>query len=294
MRCFAGGALVPYYGLLGLWICLGSPPVLLGALAFWGFLTVFSSRLSPWLVLVGLSGLFLAGPGDTLFTGALFIGASWCLSLALVAALTGIRLTLTVRRWRGQSAGPLTVSAGLLAGTGTFAKARNKIFSPGGTLLVVAIIKLGIALTSVTTIDPRNLVRTLDLEAASVMVPLLGLEFWLLASTVRWGLERIAGDVVLEVPVDPRIGPVAFARATNAVELADVGLGGCRCEKKARAKGGKLHPPWHCGRGQRALGVGQECQDAAGTGAQTPVHRGTVRLGQHAHGSADTSPGQGP
>ncbi|GAA4380884.1 hypothetical protein GCM10023166_35350 [Paeniglutamicibacter cryotolerans] len=60
-------------------------------------------------------------------------------------------------------------------------------------------------------------------------MPLIGIVFWSTVSAAAWANTRIAGDVVLDVPLDPTIGPLSYARSGLVIPHAEALVTGCDC-----------------------------------------------------------------
>ncbi|EMQ97040.1 hypothetical protein [Paeniglutamicibacter gangotriensis] len=239
-RLLRWGSILPYYVLLAVWIIIDSPPALIVVLIFWGFFTVFSARLTPWLAATGTLALLVVADPEGWFLAVLWLGAAWFLGLGLVAGASGIRLALAVRRWRLHPDGPREVRRVMLKKTGALGKAGGRVRAFAVAALVFAVLQMAVVLVREPATELRELPGAITPGDSSVMVPVLGLSFWLMSFLAAWIVERVAGDVVLDVPVAPAAGPLRLARVANSVPQAEARRAGCSCGAKDRATNGEL------------------------------------------------------
>lgn len=239
-RLLRWGSILPYYALIAWWIIADEPTEFVVALIFWGFFTVFSARMTPWLALSGVCGLYLSADLDPLTTGLLVAGAAWFLGLGLGATLSGLRLSLAIRRWRLLAAGSVTVSRSLLAGPGTLITSRGRVEYFLVMIIALILFRFGAMFVRDRESTFRSLAETFTFADGGLVIPLLAILFWLGVSLVAWIVERIAGDVVLQVPVDPTHGPLRLARVLKAVPRTEALRPGCTCGAKQSDTGGDM------------------------------------------------------
>lgn len=192
-----------------------------------------AGRVTPWLTF-GCVGLLLAlGTGDPATTAAAWICAGLLLALGLAGSLSGLRLTLAVRRWRLAAGGPVHVDEDLLRGTRAYRRQAKWLRRAGVVVLMTALyalIKTGVRLFTVAGGDVSRIGEAWDPGALEIAImPLIGIAFWSTVSAAAWANTRIAGDVVLDVPLDPTIGPLSYARSGLVIPHARALVPGCDC-----------------------------------------------------------------
>ena len=202
-----------------------------------------AGRFAPWVSLLGTGVLLAYGENNAPFSFALWTCFFWFLALGLIAGFTGARLSFLVRHWRGQAAGQVAVDRALLQSTRMQKRANGSAKSVAIALLVLVAAKAVVSFFTDAGRDVRAVAGTVKLDDLEpLFLPILGLGFWLFAALLRLVQERIAGDVVLDIPLDPAIGPLLFQRAIQAVDATEAQRAGCVCGGKKRSKPDGMPP----------------------------------------------------
>lgn len=250
-RLLRWGSLVPYYALLAIGLKSGlgtgldheADPYVVGALLSWGFCTAVSARLTPWICLLGTAVLYFSQQQTALFAALWWAASLWLLLLGLAGGMSGMRLTMLVRSWRQQGSGQTMVSRALLRESSMHRRAGRFMRKFAGTLLALVLIKVVVSYFTSASRDLAAVPGTFGFEDLDhFVIPLLALCCWFLVGALHLAQVRIAGDVVLEIPLDPAIGPLVFQRAAQCVDLAEAQREGCSCGGKERSAPGGMPP----------------------------------------------------
>lgn len=192
-----------------------------------------AGRLAPWMALPATGALLVLGSGDPAIDTAAWICAGALLVLGLAGSLSGLRLTLAVRRWRLAARGRIDIDPEQLRATRTYNRQVKWMRRAVGVVLftaIYALLKTVVRFFTEAGADLARVREVLDPDALEyAYIPLFGILFWAAITIVAWAKTRIAGDVVLEVPLDPTIGPLGFARSAQAVPRSALLSPGCEC-----------------------------------------------------------------
>lgn len=199
-------------------------------------LAVLAGRIAPWLSLLATGFLLVYGQHDSMvFFVLLWVLFYWFLALGLVAGLSGAQFSRTIRQWRREAAGQVLVDGALLKRSRMQGRANSKLKAVFVTLMVLSGAKIVISFFTEAGRDIRALAGTAHLDdLESLLVPLVALGFWSLIVVFHLLRENLAGDVVLEIPLDPTIGPLVYQRAVQAVDSREAQREGCICGGKKR------------------------------------------------------------
>lgn len=243
-RVLRWASILPYYALIGFFLATERSIFrvetevdifLVMGLIFWGLFSFLAVRVAPWTCLLGVLALMFFGDHSPLSSTLVTVIALWLVALGIVASVSGIRLTLQIRSWRQRSHGHVLVSKSLLKGTSMQRSTLKRISQAGITIAILLLAKAVVsffkgAQMSLNALPSSATAKDLDMLA----IPIIAVIFWIVVWLTQVLQEKIAGEVVLDIPVDPTTGPLLFGRAMNAVEYAQTQLPGCTCGAKER------------------------------------------------------------
>lgn len=192
-----------------------------------------AGRLAPWFTFAGSTALVIIGSGNPRIDLVACLVAGAMLVLGLSGSLSGLRLTLAVRRWRLAASSHLDIDPVQLRATRAYHRQIKWIRRAAGLVLITVIyqlLKLIFKFFTVSGADFARISEAVDPHALEITyIPFFGILFWSMIAGASMLKAKIAGDVVLEVPLDPRIGPLDIARSALVIERAEASNAGCEC-----------------------------------------------------------------
>lgn len=245
-RLLRWGSIIPYYALLLLFIFTQRSVFNLEAelgvflafvLVLWGLFTFLAVRVAPWTCLLGtVALLYLGQHTQSTFTFTAVV-AVWLVGLGLAGSSSSIRFTLMIRSWRLQPNGTELVTRELLNRVSVQRGMGKRLKQAAVSLGILLLIKILLSFFIESEMSISALPATFTVEDLDLLViPAIAAIFWIAVLFFQWAQEKIAGNVVLEIPVNAQNGPMIFARALNAVVQAEAQRPGCTCGAKARQK----------------------------------------------------------
>lgn len=208
------------------------------ALVFTVPLAVLAGRAAPWFSLLATGFLLAYGRHDfPMFCVLSWVLFYWFLALGMAAGFSSARFSRVIRHWRREAAGQVCVDGELLKSSRMHRRAIATLKAAFTAVVVLLAAKTVISLFTEAGGDIRALAGTVQLDDfESVVVPLVALGFWSIVVVIRLVQEKISGDVVLEIPLDPKIGPLVYQRAVQGVDSLEAQHEGCSCGGKKRTQ----------------------------------------------------------
>lgn len=244
-------SILPYYGLIGFFLATDGSVFRVDsevdvffvmALFLWGLFSFLAVRVAPWTCLLGVLALMAFGDNTPMGSTWIVVVAVWLTVLGLVASITGFRLTLLLRSWRLRSQDQVLASETLLKDTSVQRSTMKRIYQAAITIAILLLVKVLVSFFKDAKMDFSVLPSTASIEDLDMFaIPVIALIFWAVVWLMQLLQEKIVGEVVLEVPVDPTAGPLMFSRALNTVEYAQTQLPGCSCGAKEFEKKDRVY-----------------------------------------------------
>lgn len=185
-----------------------------------------SGRKAPWMGLGVATGLyFLLDPAGQL-QRTMSLALVYFLLLALVLGLFDARLRRELRTWKREATGGIALAPDQEADFGITKQMSPTLWRLAIGALLYPLLRLGWELISTEVHSLHDLDAGYRLDVLGALV-LLGISF--LISLLRWLRMKSMGLFALEIPADPRIGPISLQVYGEAILVETEETANCLC-----------------------------------------------------------------